>query len=477
MGNHRADVNPDIPSVTPPQPYVGKRRARPAETAERPSTTTSYVGKRRAVHVEESSDEPVARSLPTRLVLHEPALDRDHHERTDDARITTGELRALVETTLEDTAPRLRMDRADLTPRRAPRTDRRDRDDTAFRLPVVPPAPAEETPAALAVPGPRRSPEPDTTPDTTPDPTPETAPATEGESAPLFAPETATIQLPRLSVAATYAADLTGDTTTSLPAVSVGGQGGGRRRSSGRRSFFRGVPSLPLAVGACAIVGAVGGAVLTAHPDTTPVASTRVTSASALTGSSDVSGVGHDRGTPVSRGGGRTDGSSDAQAAADERARALTQLDAQAEHQDKYLKSDRWALPILPHEYHLTGRFGDVSGLWATIHTGLDFAAPYGTPIHAVARGVVTETGWGGAYGNRTIVTLPNGTEIWYCHQSQFGTSVGDTVEEGEVIGYVGATGNVTGPHVHIEVRPGGGDPVDPDAAFKDHGVDPDAEQ
>ena len=71
------------------------------------------------------------------------------------------------------------------------------------------------------------------------------------------------------------------------------------------------------------------------------------------------------------------------------------------------------------------------------------------------------------------MVTLDDGTEIWYCHQNAFGVSVGDVVRPGEQIGYVGATGNVTGPHLHLEVRPGGGDPVDPYAALVHHGLQP----
>ncbi|MEX0428147.1 M23 family metallopeptidase [Nocardioides sp. DS6] len=447
--------------MTPPSPYVGKRRAVPAgETAVETAAKAPYVGKRRALPVEER----VARPLPTRLVLHEPVLDRDHHEREDDdARITTGELRALVDPDLEDTAPHPRVEHV---PHDA------SRDGSVFRLSVTPPRPADPSPSAWTLPGPRRFVAPV-------DPTRLTEPEAEtAATAPLFSPDSMTIELPRISVAATYAADLTADTTTSLPAVSVEGKGGGRRRSPDRRSVFKSLPSLPAAVGACAIAAAVGGALVTAHAGSPTAPDTRVTSASALTGSSAVGKVGHDRDVPVSRGGGRTGGgTSDAQAAADKRARALTELDAKAENQDAFIKKNQWGLPIMPGVYHLTGRFGDVSGLWATVHTGLDFAAPYGTPIHAVARGVVTSTAWGGAYGNRTIVTLPDGTEIWYCHQSQYGTSVGDTVAEGQVIGYVGATGNVTGPHVHIEVRPGGGDPVDPDAAFKAHGIDPDANQ
>jgi len=121
----------------------------------------------------------------------------------------------------------------------------------------------------------------------------------------------------------------------------------------------------------------------------------------------------------------------------------------------------RFVLPV--RGYHLTGRFGNTSSLWRTVHTGLDFAAPSGTPIRAVAGGVVVSAGYDGSYGNKTVVRLKTGTELWYCHQSSIKVRPGQRVKVGQVIGSVGSTGNVTGPHLHLEVRPHEDDPVDPD--------------
>ena len=129
-----------------------------------------------------------------------------------------------------------------------------------------------------------------------------------------------------------------------------------------------------------------------------------------------------------------------------------------------------WHLPVAG--YHLTARFGDY-GLWSSYHTGLDFAAPSGTPIYAVANGTISSASYDGSYGNKTVETLEDGTELWYCHQTSFVVSAGETVHAGELIGYIGSTGHVTGPHLHLEVRPGGGDPVDPYSALVVHGVTP----
>ncbi len=151
----------------------------------------------------------------------------------------------------------------------------------------------------------------------------------------------------------------------------------------------------------------------------------------------------------------------------------LSQFAAKAQKRAHDIQLHQWVLPVAVGVYHLTARFGDYSPLWSHFHTGLDFAAPTGTPIMAVAGGTITDVGYSGAYGNRTIETLADGTELWYCHQNSFGTTTGATVRPGQVIGYIGSTGNVTGPHLHLEVHPGGGDPVDPYAALVAHGLYP----
>jgi murein DD-endopeptidase MepM/ murein hydrolase activator NlpD len=134
-------------------------------------------------------------------------------------------------------------------------------------------------------------------------------------------------------------------------------------------------------------------------------------------------------------------------------------------------KPPPWQLPVAG--YHLTGRFGQSSGLWSSVHTGLDFAGAEGTPINAIAPGTVTETTYDGAFGNKTVVRLHDGTTLWFCHQSSFVAEPGQRVRAGDLIGYIGSTGNVTGPHLHLEVHPGGGDPVDPEVWLPEHGLHP----
>jgi murein DD-endopeptidase MepM/ murein hydrolase activator NlpD len=95
------------------------------------------------------------------------------------------------------------------------------------------------------------------------------------------------------------------------------------------------------------------------------------------------------------------------------------------------------------------------------MHNGADMAASAGTPIHACRAGTVMIAGAEGGYGNAVVIDHGGGMATLYAHQSRIATSVGATVAAGEVIGYVGATGLATGPHLHFEVRLGG-NPVDP---------------
>ncbi|MGW1101793.1 M23 family metallopeptidase [Streptomyces sp. NPDC002540] len=131
-----------------------------------------------------------------------------------------------------------------------------------------------------------------------------------------------------------------------------------------------------------------------------------------------------------------------------------------------------YAIPTT--SYTITSTFGEAGSMWSSgYHTGLDFAAPTGTPIKAIHSGTVKSAGWSGSYGYRTVLELEDGTELWFCHQSSIGVSVGQKVTTGDTIGRVGATGNVTGPHLHLEVHTPAGTGIDPMAWLRGKGLNP----
>jgi murein DD-endopeptidase MepM/ murein hydrolase activator NlpD len=90
-------------------------------------------------------------------------------------------------------------------------------------------------------------------------------------------------------------------------------------------------------------------------------------------------------------------------------------------------------------------------------YNGIDLADSVGTPIHASASGIVirsTSSGaWNGGYGNYVIISHDNGTQTLYAHTQRNYVSVGDHVEQGQMIARIGMTGKTTGPHVHFEIR------------------------
>lgn len=113
--------------------------------------------------------------------------------------------------------------------------------------------------------------------------------------------------------------------------------------------------------------------------------------------------------------------------------------------------------------------------VWSSgTHTGIDFHAATGTSVRSVGYGTVVEAGWGGAYGNQIVIKMHDGTYTQYGHLSSIGVSVGQKVAPGQYIALSGATGNVTGPHLHFEARttPEYGSDIDPVAYLRAHGVD-----
>lgn len=133
------------------------------------------------------------------------------------------------------------------------------------------------------------------------------------------------------------------------------------------------------------------------------------------------------------------------------------------------------ALPIEPGRYRITDRFGmrehPITGE-VKLHNGLDFAAPTGTPVTAVAGGDVTFVGfrpWAGPH----VVEIDHGDGhvSVYEHMSDTGVAEGDSVTTGDPLGAVGSEGWSTGPHLHLTIRRDG-EPIDPERWFAGHDID-----
>jgi len=105
---------------------------------------------------------------------------------------------------------------------------------------------------------------------------------------------------------------------------------------------------------------------------------------------------------------------------------------------------------IWPVQGVLTSGFGP---RWGRMHTGIDIAAPAGTPIHAAKAGEVIYAGWLNGYGNTVVVDHGDGVATLYGHQSRLGSTEGQPLNQGDVLGFVGSTGHSTGNHLHFEVR------------------------
>lgn len=101
----------------------------------------------------------------------------------------------------------------------------------------------------------------------------------------------------------------------------------------------------------------------------------------------------------------------------------------------------------------ITQHFGNKSSRYVGgAHTGLDLGCMAGSPIYAATDGTVTIAGWYGAYGNTVRIKYNDTMTTGYHHMSRVAVKVGDNVSAGKVIGYIGSTGNSTGPHLHFEV-------------------------
>ncbi|WP_251020558.1 M23 family metallopeptidase [Streptomyces sp. ISL-98] len=159
-----------------------------------------------------------------------------------------------------------------------------------------------------------------------------------------------------------------------------------------------------------------------------------------------------------------------AKAKADAKAKAAKAKKAMAK------KAASWQQPL--DHYALSATYGKGGGMWASKHSGQDFAVPTGTAVEAVHGGTVVKSGPNGAgdgpaYGNAIVVKHDNNTYSQYAHLSRVDVKPGQTVKTGQRIALSGNTGNSSGPHLHFEVRttPNYGTAINPVSFLRAEGV------
>ncbi|MDW4906552.1 M23 family metallopeptidase [Streptomyces sp. ADMS] len=157
---------------------------------------------------------------------------------------------------------------------------------------------------------------------------------------------------------------------------------------------------------------------------------------------------------------------------AEKRVKEAREAEARAAREAERKRLNSYVAPI-SGSYVSTG-YKTGGAVWSSgSHTGVDFHAASGTSVHSVGSGTVVEAGWGGAYGNNIVIKMIDGTYTQYGHLSSINVSVGQTVTPGQQIGLAGATGNVTGAHLHFEARTTAeyGSDINPVAYLRSHGV------
>ncbi|MFF9217340.1 M23 family metallopeptidase [Streptomyces viridosporus] len=137
-------------------------------------------------------------------------------------------------------------------------------------------------------------------------------------------------------------------------------------------------------------------------------------------------------------------------------------------------KQASWVDPV--KNYQLTASFAQNGGMWASKHSGQDYAVPTGTPVHATHGGTVVKAGPNGAgdgpaYGNAVVINHGNGVYSQYAHLSQVNVKVGQIVKTDQQIALSGNTGNSSGPHLHFEIRttPNYGSAINPMQFLNSH--------
>ncbi|MGR8008828.1 peptidoglycan DD-metalloendopeptidase family protein [Streptomyces hypolithicus] len=281
---------------------------------------------------------------------------------------------------------------------------------------------------------------------------------------------------PDLTPTPTAIATAAAATATSPVAVPVARRGaagrGGRRRTPAKRSAL-----LTVAVPSACVMGVAGIAAASVTGGGAPPEEkkdTTTTASAADTGSIKAVAVNNKLDTQLAN------LTEDADDFADRASRTQERIDLQARQAaEKKRKAEeaarkeaarpKFAVPV--EQRGLSAYYGQAGVNWMSVHSGIDFPVSYGTPVMAATDGTV-RTQYNSAYGNMAIVTAADGTETWYCHLSSIKIRSGP-VQAGDVIAYAGNSGNSTGPHLHFEVRPGGGSAIDPLQWLRNQGLNP----
>ncbi len=239
-----------------------------------------------------------------------------------------------------------------------------------------------------------------------------------------------------------------------------------KRSGNGRHCRRRRHVSLPSVVGSFAVLAAASGTLTMPQAG---AANEVIFSSEALKRPEAANRSASGLETVVAAGQSLKEESAEGMGAAQEAAVEQERREAAEREARRKREAQRWVTP-LGGSYRISATFGSTGRLWSSAHTGVDLAASYGAEVRSLSTGEVIWAGYDGPYGNKIVIRHWDGTETWYCHLSRIIQRSG-TVAPGAVIGAVGSTGNSTGPHLHLEVHPAGGSPVNPVNWLAERGV------
>ncbi|MFP3988730.1 M23 family metallopeptidase [Streptomyces sp. E11-3] len=218
------------------------------------------------------------------------------------------------------------------------------------------------------------------------------------------------------------------------------------------------------------------------HSPVSPLLRTRATVVAVSLGASALLGTGVAVAAENGASEGLTSAAASIRAQAEAQRKAADQLAAEmkkaadAKKAAQAKKAAAWSDPV--DKYTLTATYGKGGSMWASKHSGQDFAVPVGTPVESVGTGTVVKAGANGAgdgpaYGNAVVVKHSNGRYSQYAHLSKINVKAGQKVKAGQRIALSGNTGNSSGPHLHFEIRTSAnyGSSINPVAFLRSVGV------